>query len=106
MSDTPTSSDIVVIGGGIMGTSIAWHLARHGERRITLLERTSIASGASGRTGALLRQHYTNLQEATLAHHSLAVFRNWSEIVGGACGFEQTGLLVTIPTGRDEAENV
>ena len=73
MPDTPASSDIVVIGGGIMGTSIAWHLARLGERRVTLLERTSIASGASGRTGALLRQHYTNRHEAILAHHSLAI---------------------------------
>ena len=70
-----------------------------GRARVTLLERTSIASGASGRTGALLRQHYTNRQEAMLAHHSLAVFRTWSEIVGGACGFDHTGLLVTIPTG-------
>src|SRR5829696_8853431 len=101
MSDTPTSSDIVIVGGGIMGTSIAWHLARQGERRVTLLERTSIASGASGRTGALLRQHYTNRHEATLAHYSLALFRNWSETVGGFCGFENSGLLVTIPKGPE-----
>ena len=106
MPDTRASSDIVVIGGGIMGTSIAYHLARMGERRVTLLERTSIASGASGRTGALLRQHYTNRPEATLAHHSLTVFRNWSESVGGSCGFDETGLLVTIPNGSDAEQNV
>jgi sarcosine oxidase subunit beta len=106
MPDTPASTDVVVIGGGIMGTSIAYHLARMGERRVTLLERTSIASGASGRTGALLRQHYTNRPEATLAHHSLAVFRNWSESVGGTCGFDETGLVVTIPIGSDAEQNV
>lgn len=106
MPATPATSDIVVIGGGIMGTSIAYSLARLGERRVTLLERNAIASGASGRTGALLRQHYTNRAEATLAHHSLAVFRSWSEDIGGSCGFETTGLVVTIPTGADADTNV
>lgn len=106
MPDTPASTDVVVIGGGIMGTSIAWNLARLGDHKVTLLERTSIASGASGRTGALLRQHYTNRQEALLAHESLAVFRNWSKLVGGDCFFEQTGLLVTIPKGPYAEENV
>lgn len=106
MPEMPPSSDVVVIGGGIMGTSIAFQLAQSGERRVTLLERTSIASGASGRTGALLRQHYTNAHEAALAHQSLAVFRNWSESVGGSCGFDETGMVVTIPTGPDAEANV
>lgn len=106
MPDVPNSSDIVVIGGGIMGASTAWHLARMGAGSVTLLERGAIGSGASGRTGALLRQHYTNRPEATLAHHSLTVFRIWSEIVGGSCGFDETGLVVTIPVGADATSNV
>jgi sarcosine oxidase subunit beta len=88
-----------VIGGGIMGTSIAWHLARRGVGRVTLLERATIASGASGKTGALLRRHYTNKPEAMLAHLSYQVFSNWSEIVGGDCGHVPTGIVVTVDTG-------
>jgi len=99
LSAITRTSDIVVIGGGIMGASIAWHLARKGAGKVTLLERSTIAAGASGKTGALLRQHYTNRPEATLAHLSLQVFRNWPEIVGGDCGFVESGLVFTLPKG-------
>jgi sarcosine oxidase subunit beta len=91
--------DVVVIGGGIMGTSIAWHLARHGAGRVALLERGTVASGASGKTGALLRRHYSNKPEALLAHLSHRVFANWSDEVGGDCGFVPAGIVVTVDTG-------
>jgi len=104
--DLPRSTDIAIVGGGIMGASIAWRLAHLGAGAVTLFERSTIAAGASGRTGALLRQHYTNPAEATLAYQSLNVFKNWSDIVGGSCGFERTGLVVTIPTGDDAEANL
>ena len=88
-----------------MGASIAWHLARRGVR-VTLLERSVVAAGASGRTGALLRRHYSNRPEATLAHASHEVFRNWGEVVGGSCGFVETGLVVTVPRDAHERENL
>jgi sarcosine oxidase subunit beta len=107
MSDSlPVTADVVVIGGGITGASTAWHLARRGAGRVLLLERATIAAGASGWTGALLRRHYTNLPEATLAHQSHLVFRNWEEIVGGSCGYEPQGLIVTVPQSPDVAQNV
>ena len=105
-ANVPSRADTVVIGGGIMGASIAWQLARRGLGRTVLLERDLIAAGASGRTGALLRQHYTNVPEATLAARSLTTFRNWNEIVGGSCGFVETGLIVTMPTGPGFEDNI
>src|SRR5918998_3498944 len=107
MSDSlPATADVVVIGGGITGTSTAWQLARRGAGRVVLLERATLAAGGSGWTGGLLRRHYTNLPEATLAHQSHLVFRDWGEIVGGSCGFEPHGLVVTVDQSPAVARNV
>jgi sarcosine oxidase subunit beta len=99
-------ADVVIIGGGIMGVSLAFALTRLGVRDVVVVERRSLAAGASGRTGALLRQHYTNVPEATLAHLSLQTFRNWDDVVGGDCGFVETGAIVTVATSGADAGNV
>ena len=78
------TADIVIVGGGIMGASLAWHLARRGAGRVTLLERSVIGAGASGKTGALLRRHYSNRPEAILAQRGWQTFAAWPELVGGA----------------------
>lgn len=99
------SSDVVVIGGGIMGTSIAWHLAKRGAGRVTVLERATVSAGASGKTGALLRRHYSNEPEAKLAHLSHGVFANWADQVGGDCGYVPTGIIFTVDTGPGQEAN-
>jgi sarcosine oxidase, subunit beta len=99
-------ADVVIIGGGIMGASLAFELTRLGVRDVAVVERGTIASGASGKTGALLRQHYSNVPEATLAHLSLQTFTNWDDVVGGDCGFVKTGSIVTVATGGEDAVNV
>jgi sarcosine oxidase subunit beta len=73
---------------------------------VIVVERRTIAAGASGKTGALLRQHYTNVPEATLAHLSLQVFANWDDAVGGDCGFTRTGSIITVATSGPDAANV
>jgi sarcosine oxidase, subunit beta len=87
------TADIVVIGGGANGTSTAFHLTLLGVRNVVLLERRELAAGATGKSGALVRMHYTNETESRLAHESLRVFRNFGEIVGGDCGFEGVGFV-------------
>jgi sarcosine oxidase subunit beta len=106
MSTTGEPAEFVVIGGGIMGASIAWNLARRGAGRVLLLERATIAAGASGRTGALLRRHYSNHWEAMLAHLSWGTYRDWANIVGGDCGFVPQGLIVTVDTSAGHEANV
>jgi sarcosine oxidase, subunit beta len=73
---------------------------------VLVVERGTLAAGASGKTGALLRQHYTNVPEATLAHLSLQTFRNWDDVVGGDCGFAETGSIVTVATSGADAGNI
>jgi sarcosine oxidase subunit beta len=93
-----TTADVVVIGGGVIGASTAFQLARLGVKRVVVCERHFPAAGASGKSGALVRMHYTNEPEARLAHASLPYFSNWDELVGrGDCGFLKTGMarLVT-----------
>jgi sarcosine oxidase subunit beta len=53
------TSSIIVIGGGVMGASVAFHLAERGHRDVTVFERRSVASGPTGYSSALLRQHYS-----------------------------------------------
>jgi sarcosine oxidase subunit beta len=87
------TADVVVIGGGANGTSTAFHLTLLGARDVVLLERRQLAAGATGKSGALVRMHYTNPTESRLAFESLKVFRNFGEIVGGDCGFEGVGFV-------------
>ena len=82
------SADIVIIGGGANGTSTAFHLASMGAKNVRLLERRHLAAGATGKSGALVRMHYTNEPESRLAIESLKIFRDFTSIVGGDCGFE------------------
>jgi sarcosine oxidase subunit beta len=100
------SADVVIIGGGIMGASLAFHLTRRGVRSVLLIEKRTVASGASGKTGALLRQHYTNVPEAVLAHLSLQTFQHWDDVVGGDCGFLGCGLIATVATGPGYEANI
>lgn len=91
-----STAEVVVIGGGVNGTSIAYHLARAGVKDVVLLERSHLAAGATGKSGALVRMHYTNPFESKLAHESLKIFSNWPEVVGGECGFEKTGFIQVV----------
>src|SRR5213596_239369 len=88
----PDTADVVVVGGGCMGTSIAWHLARRG-LGVVLLEKDHVAAGATGHSGALVRQHYEARLGIRLARASLAFFRRFEDETGFSCDFRTTGFL-------------
>jgi len=98
-------TDVAVVGGGIMGASLAWHLAKRGTK-VALLERATVACGGSGRTGALLRRHYSNEPEATLAQKGWETYARWPEVVGGDPVHTATGLVVTVDTSPECEGNV
>lgn len=95
------TADAVVIGGGVNGASIAYALAARGQR-VTLVEKAAMANGASGRSSALVRMHYTNEWDARLAWASFPVFRHWPEIMGGPPVFTHTGFVNVV--GPRDAE--
>ncbi len=92
---TRESADAVVIGGGVMGCSIAYQLARRGFGKVILCEREGIASGSTGGSSALIRMHYSNESTIRMAWRSLLAFENFEEYSGGGqAGFVQAGYLV------------
>ena len=95
MTQASSGANIIVIGAGVVGCSLAFHLARAGAR-VRVFDKGGICAGMSARSGALVRMHYTFAPEAELAWKSLHYFRNWSDIVGGRCGFIETGFAVVV----------
>ena len=90
------TADVVVIGGGVIGTSIAFALASAGVKRVVLLEKNALASGASGRSSALVRMHYTNVEDARLAWASYPLFRDWTERMSAPPVFRRTGVVAVV----------
>jgi sarcosine oxidase subunit beta len=98
----PGTAEVVVVGGGSTGASIAYHLARRGVRGVVLLEQDSLASGATGRSSAIVRQHYAYPVTARMARLALEAFERFDEAVGGDAGFTRTGYLALV--GADDRE--
>lgn len=93
---TTATADAIVIGAGVQGASLAFHLAERGAR-VLVVERSGVAAGATGRSSGLVRMHYDLLAETKLAWASFPYFRDWAERVGGECGFTKTGFLWVEP---------
>ncbi|HSI98853.1 MAG TPA: FAD-dependent oxidoreductase, partial [Patescibacteria group bacterium] len=88
-------TEIVIIGAGVQGASLAFHLAKSGERPV-VLDRTGVIN-ATGRSSGLVRLHYDLPENSALAWRSLQIFRDWADVVGGECGFTRTGFLQLVP---------
>ena len=97
------TADVVVVGGGVNGASIAYALAARGVK-VVLVEKGALASGASGRSSALVRMHYTNEGDARLAWASFPVFKHWAELMGGPAVFTHTGFVNVV--GPRYADNL
>src|SRR5271167_4280100 len=90
------SCDIVIVGGGVIGVSIAHALTRRRAGRVVVLEKSFLGAGSSGKSGAIIRQHYSNRLTASMAQKSLRVFEHFEDVVGGPPVFTRTGLIVVV----------
>src|SRR5215471_20993100 len=92
----PESADILVVGGGVMGTSIAFALAQRKAGRVVVLEKSFLGAGSSGKSGAIIRQHYSNRLTAAMAQKSLRVFEHFDDVVGGPPVFTRAGMVIVV----------
>jgi sarcosine oxidase subunit beta len=98
------TAEVIVVGAGVQGASLAFHLAKRGAG-VLVLERESVAAGATGRSSGFVRMHYDLASDARLAWTSFPYFEDWAGMVGhGDCGFVRTGFLQIMPA--DLADNV
>jgi sarcosine oxidase, subunit beta len=99
------TADIVVIGGGCIGASIALHLAERKAGKVLLLEKKELANGASGKGIGIIRTHYTHPVLAELAYQSLQLFQQFSERYGGYdARFNPCGYYVLV--GQSDVETL
>ena len=94
--------DVVVIGGGVIGTSVAFHLSRLGAKKVLLLERETIGSGTTAQSSGILRTHYSVRENVELAKRSWDVFNDFAAYVGdeeASCGLVRCGYLISAASG-------
>ncbi|HEX6367440.1 MAG TPA: FAD-dependent oxidoreductase [Longimicrobium sp.] len=95
--------DVAVVGAGVMGASVAFHLAAAGARVLVLERGRPGAGGATGASGGLVRMNHPHPGVAALAWESHRVFEEWGDRVGGCCGYRRTGFaLLAGPGGAAE----
>lgn len=97
------TADVVVVGGGVTGCSIAFHLAERGVRDVVVLERRFLAAGGTGRSVGVMRQLYPTSETTRMVLHSLRVFQHFAEVTGGDAGYVQCGAIVAVPPAQREA---
>ena len=98
----PSRADVVVVGGGVMGTSVAFHLAEAGSH-VVLLESGELGGGSSGKPIGGVRAQFSDPANVALGHRSLELFEDFRRRPGGDIGLRQTGYLFALPTDDDVA---
>lgn len=98
----PTEAEIVIIGGGVMGASTAYHLARRGVQNIVLLEREPFfGQGSTGRCAGGIRHQFSTDVNIELSIKSIAMLENFEHETGQAIDLKQTGYLFLLSTEQE-----
>lgn len=97
------SADVVIIGGGISGCSIAYNLAKQGMKNVVVIEKNYICSGSTGRCGAGVRMQWGTVMNCTIAKKSIEFFENANEILeyDDDVEFKQSGYLLVASTDKE-----
>lgn len=97
------SADVVVIGAGVVGCSVAYHLARLGAQRVVVLERRRVGEGTTAQSSGILRTHYSVPENVELAQRSWQAFEAFDQYVEdpeASAGLVRCGYLIAAPEGK------
>ena len=97
----PKTADVVVIGGGVMGTSILFHLAEAGVTDAVLVERGQLGSGSSSKAAGGVRTQFSDELNVRLAQRSLAAFEDFGRRPGWEIDLKQVGYLFLLTREED-----
>jgi sarcosine oxidase subunit beta len=92
-ADVPAAASVVVIGGGVMGLSAAYHLARSGVRDVVLVEKGELGSGSTCKAAGGVRAQFSDAVNIELGRRSLQTFENFREELGQEIDLHQVGYL-------------
>ncbi|MGW0945530.1 NAD(P)/FAD-dependent oxidoreductase [Streptomyces sp. NPDC002623] len=98
-----THASVVVIGGGVMGTSIAYHLAAAGVRDVLLVERDELAAGSTSKAAGGVRAQFSDELNIQLGARSLEAFGRFEEEIGYDIGLHRVGYLFLLSTPQEVA---
>jgi sarcosine oxidase subunit beta len=96
----PRSADIVIIGAGAIGASIAYQLGRRGTRDVVVLERDTVGAGSTSKAAGGIRVQFGTRVEIELSLRGIAFFKRFEDEMGVPCDFHQEGYLFVV---TDEA---
>ncbi|WP_153956344.1 NAD(P)/FAD-dependent oxidoreductase [Cupriavidus necator] len=94
--------DAIVLGAGVIGSSVAYHLARLGCTNVLVLDRTQIGAGTTSQSSGILRTHYSVIENVRLAQASWQVFNDFAGYLGdeeASAGMVKCGYLIAAPDG-------
>lgn len=103
--DVPDSTDVVIVGGGVMGTSTAYFLGTRSNLDVVLLEKDAIASGSTGDSSAILRHHYGDQRiYSMMAKWSHDFYRAFEEETGEAIAYAENPMVRFATAGTPGGE--
>ena len=100
MAALPDRCEVVVVGGGVIGVSVAYHLAEAGIQDVVLLERKELTSGTTWHAAGLVGQLRTSINMTQLARYTSQLYRGLEEETGQATGYRQCGSISIAATAE------
>src|SRR5438094_8094449 len=97
----PRTASVVIVGGGVVGCSIAYHLARRGQRDVVVLERETVGSGTTSKAAGGIRAQFPTEAEIRISLECIKVFEHFEEEFAVDPGYRKLGYLSLI---SDEAD--
>ncbi len=104
MAQVPTKARAVIIGGGVIGCSVAYHLAKLGWKEVVLLERKQLTSGTTWHAAGLIAQLRATANMTKLAKYSQELYGNLEAETGVATGFKRCGSITVALTEERKEE--